>query len=881
MIRIKRSVAAESCSRISCGGLRLTLRNRFLTLKPYKLTAHLPAGAAFSVLCPAQGYAAELLSLPSALFDQNPNMAGMGVFIGLVLFATVTSIVHIGSRQRWIERESDLVRETNELRIKLDRAHVFLSSEPQIVVVWGNASGEPDIEGDISLVSELPIPRRVLGFGSWLPPDLAQEIENSVDRLRNYGESFRMALQTVQGRHLEAEGRAIAGRAILRICDVSGDRLELTRLRDRHTRVMSELSVQRTLMDALPNASWLRDHAGRLVWVNRAYARAVEAKDTVDVLSRNLELLDESAREQARESLKEQKTWHQRITAVIAGERHPLDVIDVPGLSGTAGFANDLYEVETAKSDLRRLNEAHARTLDQLQTAVAIFDGSKQLVFYNSAYRQLWSLDTAFLDQKPTDGEVLDRLRAEQRLPEQADFRGWKQSLLAAYHSVEPHSHSWFLPDGRTLRVVTNPNSQGGVTYLFDDVTQAYNLQWKFNALNRMQSETLDTLQEGVAVFGSDGKLNLYNPALANLWRLDLQQLDAHPHVDAFARACALLLPDPDVWSQLRGAITGLAEARVGFKRRMNCSNGKVLDCTLAPLPDGATLVTFSDVSATVEVERALTDRNTALVEAETLRNNFVHHVSYELRSPLTSIIGFIQMLGEERVGSLNAKQREYLDHVTKSSDALMAIIDNILDLASIDAGAMELKREEVDIAATIDAAAMGVRDRLDEASLRLDILVTEDIGTFMAEAKRLKQILFNLLSNAIGFSVPGQTITLAASRENDAILIRVSDQGRGIPSDVLDNVFDRLSTHNLGSRYRGVGLGLSIVRSFVELHGGKVKIDSAPQKGTSITCIFPTPKSDIKQKPAAVSGSDEVLVSTAVQSGARQALPLQKRSLT
>ena len=854
MTRIKRTNAAESCLQPSRNTVRPKFWGRWPQLGRPRLAAQLLTGAALGALYPVQSHASNLFSLPMTVFDHNPGMLGTGMFVGLVLITTLTAVLYISSRNRWAEREAKLTRTASELRVKLDRAHVFLSSEPQIVVVWGSTSGEPDIEGDISLVSELPIPRRVLGFGSWLPPDQAQDMDNAVDRLRSRGEGFRMALQTVQGRHLEAEGRAIAGRAILRICDVSGDRLELTRLRERHARALSELSVQRALLDALPDASWLRDAAGRLVWVNRAYARAVEARDTLDVLSRHIELLDESERAQARYALAEQKIWHQRLTAVIAGERRPLDVTDVPGPGGSAGFAYDLYEAETAKADLRRLNEAHARTLDQLQTAVAIFDGAKRLVFYNSAYRQLWSLDSAFLDQNPTDGEVLDMLRAEQRLPEQADFRSWKQSLLAAYQTIEPQSYSWFLPDGRTLRVVTNPNSQGGVTYLYDDVTQAYNLQWRFNALNRVQSETLDTLQEGVAVFGTDGRLNLYNPALAHLWRLDLTQLDSRPHVDAFASACAVLLPDPDIWAQLRGAITGLAEARVGFKRRMTCTNGKVLDCTLAPLPDGATLITFSDVSATVEVERALTDRNAALVEAETLRNNFVHHVSYELRSPLTSIIGFIQMLGEERVGPLNAKQREYLDHVTKSSDALMAIIDNILDLASIDAGAMELNREEVDIAATIDAAAKGVQDRLDEASLRLDIIVTDDIGTFMAEAKRLKQILFNLLSNAIGFSSPGQTITLAASRQDDAVIIRVSDQGRGIPSDVLDKIFDRFATHTVGSRHRGVGLGLSIVRSFVELHGGKVKIDSAPHKGTSITCIFPTHMPEKEQLSASAA---------------------------
>jgi signal transduction histidine kinase len=103
-----------------------------------------------------------------------------------------------------------------------------------------------------------------------------------------------------------------------------------------------------------------------------------------------------------------------------------------------------------------------------------------------------------------------------------------------------------------------------------------------------------------------------------------------------------------------------------------------------------------------------------------------------------------------------------------------------------------------------------------------------------------LRQIVFNLLSNAIGFSTPGQTVTLAAMRRGEAIVFKVTDQGRGIPAEVLSQVFDRFRTHTIGSRHKGVGLGLSIVRAFVELHGGEVQIQSAPGEGTTVTCIFP-----------------------------------------
>src|SRR5208282_6039329 len=245
-------------------------------------------------------------------------------------------------------------------------------------------------------------------------------------------------------------------------------------------------------------------------------------------------------------------------------------------------------------------------------------------------------------------------------------------------------------------------------------------------------------------------------------------------------------------------------------------------------------------VRSETERQRAVTERNQALVAAEKLRNDFVNHVSYELRTPLTNIIGFTQLLAAGGVGALNPKQLEYAGFITDSSHALLAIIDDILDLASIDAGALELRLEDVDVAEAMKAAAAGVQDRLSEAAIELRIVMTDGVGSLRADGRRVRQVLFNLLSNAINYSEAGQTVTLAAMRRGSEIVFKVSDRGRGIPPEMIDRVFDRFETFANGSRHRGPGLGLSIVRAMAELHHGRVLIDTAPNEGTTVTCIFP-----------------------------------------
>jgi signal transduction histidine kinase len=430
-------------------------------------------------------------------------------------------------------------------------------------------------------------------------------------------------------------------------------------------------------------------------------------------------------------------------------------------------------------------------------------------------------------------------LRAARKLPEEQDFRQWKAQLYAAYRAVEANEHTWHLPDGRTLRVVTTPNPDGGVTYLFDDVTERLDLQRRFQELIRVQGETLDNLAEGVAVFGSDGRLRLFNPAFAGMWKLPPQKLGERPHIEAISGWCQPLHGDDPTWQALRQVVTAI-DSREAISGRLERRDGVVVDCTTVPLPDAATLVTFHDVTDSVNVERALRERNEALEDADKIKIDFVHHVSYELRSPLTNIIGFVDLLGDPHTGALSTKQREYLDYITVSTNTLLALINNILDLATIDAGRMQLNLGTVDIRRTMAAAAEGVQDRLVSSGLVLEIRAAKEIGSFVADERRVRQILFNLLANAVNFSPPGGIVILQAVRRADALVFTVTDRGPGIPPDVLEKVFDWFETNSLGSHHRGTGIGLSLVRSFVELHGGTVQIASAVGEGTTVTCTFP-----------------------------------------
>ena len=799
------------------------------------------ATAAFGAIAPAHAGDSTVLDAISASLDLNrQEFAVLTTALALLGFSVLAAILLMRTRVRAARGELRLRADIRELQAQADRFRALLFAEPQILISWAAGDNRPEITGDTSLLMpQESQPQRLLAFGTWLPPEPALQMDHAVDALREAGEGFLLNLSTSNGRSIEAMGRAIGGQAIVRIRELGGVRRELAESNLRYKTLLEETELLRDFAAAVPWPIWAKNAQGQLRYANAAYAKAAEATGVADAIHRNLELLESDQRDEVNRALSGNPAFTARLPVVVGGERRVYDVHALTLNAGSAGIAIDASEANGLRAALVRMAEAHRRTLDQLSSGVAVFDGQRRLAFYNNSYRRLWDLDRAFLDGNPDNSSVLDRLRAARKVPEQPDFRAWKAKLHEAYRAVEPTKDTWYLPDGRAVSVVTTPNPEGGVTYLFDDVTESLELARRFDGLIRVQRETLDNLGEAVAVFGSNGRAQLFNPAFAMMWKLSPDALREQPHIETVETWCKPLFDDAATWRTLREAITRI-ENRVEVPLKLERKDGSVLDCMTMPLPDGATMLTFQDITDTENVERALRERNEALETADQMKVDFVHHVSYELRSPLTTIIGFAHFLSDPVTGPLTSKQAEYLGYITTSTNALLAIINNILDLATIDAGAMSLNLGSIDIRKTIEAAAEGIQDRLATDRIRLKVDVDPNIGSFVGDERRVVQVLYNLLANAVGFSPQDATVGLSARRNEHSVVFTVTDSGPGIPPDVKDKVFDWFESHSHGSRHRGAGLGLSLVRSFVELHGGKVRVDSVVGKGTSVTCDFP-----------------------------------------
>ncbi|WP_455476073.1 PAS-domain containing protein [Bartonella sp. B17] len=722
---------------------------------------------------------------------------------------------------------------------KLTYYERLMEETAQCLLIWENPTSLPRIVGNIPALQKTGIHQKDFQrFELWLEEMSLRELDYALTQLRCNCHPFELSITTTNNILLQVTGIIAGTAAIARFQDISKQQSENARLQKDITRILTELRMQRNLLDCIQEPVWIRDCEGKICFINRSFKEMTGFKEKYNKID---DLFNEATQRKTNET---ETVFQEHVHTVINGERRRFHLTRITTAEGMAAFARDDSAYENLAHEMGRVLQGHCETLDQISTAVAIFDKNQKLKFCNHAFKILWPLENSFLESEPSHTLLLERLREKGLIGEHPDWRAWKEKLFKAYQQSESNQQIWNLPDGRTVRVISSPHPQGGVTWLYENLTEKVDLERRYNTLIKIQGETLDKLSEGVVVFGTDGRLRLSNPALSKLLSLPYNLLVEGTHITQLQSHC-LALTVGEEWSKFTKFITGFAENRDTSSGRMDLKNGMIIDYTLVPLPDGQTMLTFANVTDTVHVARALQEKNEALESADRLRNEFVQHVSYELRTPLTNIIGFSDILRDQIFGSVNERQQEYLGHIHSESGTLLNIVNDILDLATLDAGIMELDIKPVNIADAMVQAVARVEERLNGRYITLLQQISPSLNFISADATRLHQIFVNILSNAINFATEASTIEFCADEQNNNIIFSVHNEGSDIPKDILDRIFKRFSSHAHHGGRAGAGLGLSLVKSFVELHGGHVEIFTGTGQGTTVKCFFPIPKGD------------------------------------
>ncbi len=791
----------------------------------------LASGCAALALMPALPAAAQ----PLAAASLPPNTLPIALALGTVAFAVIAAAAGRRVVATARAREARAREQSSGLRALVDEYESLLAGSRELTVLWQATHPEPRLLGQPGAV--LPAGRRpdaTLRFSTWLKPDDADRLARLVEGLRLDGRAFETALTTLDDRLVRAAGWVVGSGAALRlrpaaigsVATTSGD--------------AEDVSSVRTILALLTKPGFTRDRDGRISFANAAYLALARAEDRFSPDATPAELIAPEKLAAHLEALRESAAPAIETLALSSGS---FELVEFAIAGGTAGYVRPSEAVPRMDLGLAHI----AGIIDALATPIAVFNARRELMQFNAAYAELWGFEPGFLAPGLDERAVLDRLRTKGKLPAVPDYHGWRREHLKSYELQIPREDEpWHLPDGRSIKVIAAPaGPRGGVIYVFEDITERLALESSNRSFSNVQRESINALTEAVAVFGTNGRLTLSNPRLSVMWKLPLGELGEHPHIDQITEASARGLPEDGhaIWRDLKRHVVDLDPNRSDRAGRIARADGRLIDYAITRLPDGQTMMSFLDVTESAKYSQLLKERNEALVAADQLKDAFIQNVSYELRSPLTNIIGFADLLAEEG-GNLTERQRSYTDYIRSSSTTLGVLIDNILDLANVDAGIAELKLETLDLAALIEKARAGLAATAPDIGGQQPVSIAVDIApglpAFIADGTRMVQVLYNLLSNAARFSPPGGTIALSVTSRGGRILFTIEDEGPGLSEEIREAVLARLDAPASGGRLRAAGLGLTIVRAFVNMHGGIITAEAREPRGSRITVSMP-----------------------------------------
>jgi len=502
----------------------------------------------------------------------------------------------------------------------------------------------------------------------------------------------------------------------------------------------------------------------------------------------------------------------------------------------------ELSERKRAQEALSKSEKWLSTTLSSIGDAVIATDMNGAVTFLNSVAQALtgWGLEEA---RGKSMDMVFDIVNAETRRPVENPvkkvFREGKIVGLADHTVLLSKNGREFDIEDSAAPILTDTGEGFGVVLVFRDITEKKLAEEETRRQKELLQLILGSMGDGVVVANENGKFLLFNNAAEQM--LGLGATDATP--DQWTNRYGLFQPDtvtPFVPTEvpLTRAIRGESVDSIQmFVCHPKKPEGVLISVTGRPLRDEkgtlqGGVVVIHDITLQKRAEEALVLAKEEAERASKFKDQFLSTMSHELRTPLNAVLGFSDLLADERYGPLNDRQQRYVSHIHTGGKHLLKLISDILDLSKIEAGKMELTRENVSIASAFGEVLSALQPLADKKSQALLQKVETGLQVH-ADAMRFKQVLTNLVGNAIKFTPEGGRIELAARRADDQVRIEVRDNGPGIPPEQQQRIFDAfVRLAQTGNATEGTGLGLAITARLVELHGSKLGIESQPGEG-------------------------------------------------
>ncbi len=500
------------------------------------------------------------------------------------------------------------------------------------------------------------------------------------------------------------------------------------------------------------------------------------------------------------------------------------------------------------RADEGRTHWAHLldTTVNNIDHGVRVIDGNGNLVLWNRRYQDMFGYPDRLM-RKGMPYEELLRFIVKHEGLEDAEAKAFMRRRLKPTEKDASIVELRTLSSGHTVRSNRTAMPDGGFVTTYTDISKLVRAEAKLEEKSNLLRTTLDNIDQGFLVLDADLDVVLFNNAYIRLFGLkrgDIRIGMSYGEVLGVMVANGEFANEPRSGEEIIERRLSLARDG-GVQRSIHHRpNGTCFSVFRQPMPKGGRVMTYTDITELKETEAELVQARDSAEAANRAKSEFVANMSHELRTPLNAIIGFSEIMESGILGPLDEKRHsEYVRGINDSGIHLLSLINDILDLSKIEVGKADLEDDEIDLPATVESCLVLIRDQAERAELNLACELPEDFPLLRGDRRRIKQIIINLLHNAVKFTPAGGTIrtTLGRTPESD-VTITISDTGIGMSEADIPRAFERYCQVETGpkGRFEGTGLGLPLAQALAKQHGGRLEIESTEGEGTTVHVILP-----------------------------------------
>ncbi len=562
---------------------------------------------------------------------------------------------------------------------------------------------------------------------------------NEVIDLEQKGRKFELSIRTLDQKS-----------AVIWVKDVTSEIIDQSNVNKRITSLLEERQRYRAILDALPYPIWYRTQDGNVTFHNAAYGEMDDMShmgegDREQSLWSDMEIAPSRV-----ESVMVPGRMVHRRHVVIDGRRVLLEMHEVSAETERVGFAIELTQLEESKKELSRHIQSHRQVLENLSVGITIYGADKRLVFFNHAFARTFEFDESFLHSQPSLGEVMENLRGREMIRESMNFPEHKKKLYQLFTSlISPVQELDYLPDGRTIRSITAPHPLGGIFFVHEDVTDSLELERKYNTQIAVQKETFNALHEGVAVFGSDNKLQIVNEEFLSINDIaDSEAVSGITISDVMdVSKDKIVLSEP--WEDYKARVLKAVIDRTPRSIMIQVKNGKTLNFRYLPLINGANLFSVIDVTDRLKIEEVLKDHNRSLKITNKMKTEFIENICYLFERPLQRLLGYGKILARSS-GKVLKTMKEPLDQIEATAIRLNFLVGDLRDLADYDINQSPVKLKSIDLNKFAQEFVYITQDIFVTHQLSTESEVTESPVMVAIDEARVRRALLRLFTSVV-----------------------------------------------------------------------------------------------------------------------------------